>query len=166
MKNSSHFPSDAYMRCKSLYFSYRSRGRPTKQCQAKMEPRNSGNSSLMSTIDSSQPNFTVQLWNYTGYRPDYTRNLARWLRKYSDGLKMESYKYIHLTLVFRMGTSYYLNIPLQNDLHDCMKTWKLFPHYWSFLWGFHGLSVVKIFCVIYRRFSATVFVPPLPAHQL
>ena len=36
MKNSPHFPSDAYMRRKSLYFSYRSRGRPTKQCQAKM----------------------------------------------------------------------------------------------------------------------------------
>ena len=36
MKNSSHFPSDAYMRHKSLYFSYRPRGRPTKQCQAKM----------------------------------------------------------------------------------------------------------------------------------
>ena len=36
MKNSPHFPSDAYTRRKSLYFSYRSRGRPTKQCQAKM----------------------------------------------------------------------------------------------------------------------------------
>ena len=36
LKNSSHFPSDAYMRHKSLYFSYRPRGRPTKQCQAKM----------------------------------------------------------------------------------------------------------------------------------
>ena len=36
MKNSPHFPSDAYMRRKSLYFFYRSRGRPTKQCQAKM----------------------------------------------------------------------------------------------------------------------------------
>ena len=36
MKNSPHFPSDACMRRKSLYFSYRSRGRPTKQCQAKM----------------------------------------------------------------------------------------------------------------------------------
>ena len=36
LKNSSHFPSDAYMRHKSLYFSYRLRGRPTKQCQAKM----------------------------------------------------------------------------------------------------------------------------------
>ena len=36
MKNSPHFPSDAYMRHKSLYFSYRFRGRPTKQCQAKM----------------------------------------------------------------------------------------------------------------------------------
>ena len=35
-KNSSHFPSDAYMRHKSLYFSYRPRGRPIKQCQAKM----------------------------------------------------------------------------------------------------------------------------------
>ena len=33
-KNSPHFPSDAYMRRKFLYFSYRSRGRPTKQCQA------------------------------------------------------------------------------------------------------------------------------------
>ena len=31
MKNSPHFPSDAYMHRKSLYFSYRSRGRPTKQ---------------------------------------------------------------------------------------------------------------------------------------
>ena len=36
VKNSSHFPSDAYMRRKSLYFSYRPRGRPTRQCQAKM----------------------------------------------------------------------------------------------------------------------------------
>ena len=36
MKNSPHFPSDAYMRHKSLYFSYRSRGRPTKQYQAEM----------------------------------------------------------------------------------------------------------------------------------
>ena len=36
MKISSHFPSGAYMRHKSLYFSYRPRGRPTKQCQAKM----------------------------------------------------------------------------------------------------------------------------------
>ena len=36
LKNSSHFPSDAYMRHKSLYFTYRPRGRPTKQCQAKM----------------------------------------------------------------------------------------------------------------------------------
>ena len=36
MKNSSHFPSDAYMRRKSLYFSYSPRGRPRKQCQAKM----------------------------------------------------------------------------------------------------------------------------------
>ena len=36
MKNSPHFPSDAYMRPKSLYFSYRSRGWPTKQCQAKI----------------------------------------------------------------------------------------------------------------------------------
>ena len=35
-KYSPHFPSDAYMRRKFLYFSYRSRGRPTKQCQAKM----------------------------------------------------------------------------------------------------------------------------------
>ena len=31
MKNSSHFPSDAYMHCKSIYFSYRPWGRPTKQ---------------------------------------------------------------------------------------------------------------------------------------
>ena len=30
MKNSPHFPSDAYMCRKSLYFSYRYRGRPTK----------------------------------------------------------------------------------------------------------------------------------------
>ena len=36
LKNSSHFPGDAYMRHKSLYFSYGPRGRPTKQCQAKM----------------------------------------------------------------------------------------------------------------------------------
>ena len=36
MKNSPHFPSDAYMGRKYLYFSYKSRGRPTKQCQAKM----------------------------------------------------------------------------------------------------------------------------------
>ena len=36
MKNSSHFPSDAYMRRKSLYFSYRPRGRPTKLCEAKI----------------------------------------------------------------------------------------------------------------------------------
>ena len=36
VKNSSHFPSDAYMRRKSLYFSYSPRGRPKKQCQAKM----------------------------------------------------------------------------------------------------------------------------------
>ena len=34
LKNSSHFPSDAYMRHKSLYISYRPRGRPTKQCPA------------------------------------------------------------------------------------------------------------------------------------
>ena len=36
MKNSPYFPSDAYMRRKSLYFSNRSRRRPTKQRQAKM----------------------------------------------------------------------------------------------------------------------------------
>ena len=39
MKNSSLFPSDAscaYIRCKSPYFSHRPRGRPTKQCEAKM----------------------------------------------------------------------------------------------------------------------------------
>ena len=36
MKNSSHFLSDAFMRRKSLYPSKRPRGRPTKQCQAKM----------------------------------------------------------------------------------------------------------------------------------
>ena len=30
MKKSPHFPSDAYMHRKSLYFSYRPRGRPTK----------------------------------------------------------------------------------------------------------------------------------------
>ena len=36
VKNSSHFPSDAYMRRKFLYFSYSPRGRPRKQCQAKM----------------------------------------------------------------------------------------------------------------------------------
>ena len=36
VKNSPHFPSDAYMRRKSLYFSYSPRGRPRKQCQAKM----------------------------------------------------------------------------------------------------------------------------------
>ena len=36
IKISSHLPSDAYMRHKSLYFFYRPRGRPTKQCQAKM----------------------------------------------------------------------------------------------------------------------------------
>ena len=35
MKISSHFPSDAYMRHKSLFFSYRPRGRPKKPCQAK-----------------------------------------------------------------------------------------------------------------------------------
>ena len=31
MKNSSHFPSDAYMRHKYLFFSYSPRGRPIKQ---------------------------------------------------------------------------------------------------------------------------------------
>ena len=36
MKNSLHFPSEAYLRRKSLYFPYRSRGRPTKQFQAKV----------------------------------------------------------------------------------------------------------------------------------
>ena len=36
MKNSPHFPSDAYMRHTSFYFSYRSRGRPTKQRPARM----------------------------------------------------------------------------------------------------------------------------------
>ena len=51
-KNSSHFHSDAYMRGKSLYFSYKPRGRPTKQCQAKM----SFNSSL--TIFSTHLNLS------------------------------------------------------------------------------------------------------------
>ena len=36
MKNSPHFPSGAYKRRKSIYFSYRFGERPTKQCQSKM----------------------------------------------------------------------------------------------------------------------------------